>query len=69
MINFIQIENFKSIQKEIFELRPLTCFTGTNSVGKSSVLQTILLASCYNHNNMWLRDAIYFVMSYTRYQK
>ncbi|BDQ28763.1 AAA family ATPase [Helicobacter ailurogastricus] len=64
MINFIQIENFKSIQKEVFELRPLTCFTGTNSVGKSSVLQTILLASYYNHNNIWLRGAIDFIMDY-----
>lgn len=44
MINSAKIENYKSISGIEFCLRPLTLLTGTNSVGKSSFLQCILLA-------------------------
>lgn len=46
MINKWILDNFKSIDKEKeLEFRPLTIFTGANSSGKSTVLQSILLIS------------------------
>jgi len=47
MLNFLEIENFKCIKKQSFELPPLTILTGINSTGKSSILQSILLLSKY----------------------
>lgn len=44
MINKWKLNNFKSISNEQeFTFRPLTIFTGANSSGKSTVLQSILL--------------------------
>ena len=44
MIKHIQVKNFKSWQdSDIVKLAPLTGFFGTNSSGKSSMLQTLLL--------------------------
>ncbi len=46
MITKWKVFNFKSIQKETeLELAPLTVFTGANSSGKSTFLQTILLVA------------------------
>lgn len=46
MINKWILNNFKSINKETeLEFRPLTIFTGANSSGKSTVLQSILLVT------------------------
>lgn len=40
------MDNFKSIDKETdLEFRPLTIFTGANSSGKSTILQSILLVT------------------------
>jgi predicted ATPase len=38
MINKIQIENFKSIQKMDLELRPINVLIGANGVGKSNFI-------------------------------
>lgn len=43
MLNYLNLENFKSIKDEGFELRKLTVFTGFNGMGKSSVIQSLLL--------------------------
>jgi predicted ATPase len=43
MINAIKIKNFKSIQELSIPISNLTVLTGTNSVGKSSVLQALLV--------------------------
>jgi predicted ATPase len=43
MITFIETNNFKCLSGIAFNLSPLTVLTGTNSVGKSSLLQSILL--------------------------
>ncbi len=43
MLKNIKIENFKCFENEIIDLKPLTLITGTNSSGKSSLLQAILL--------------------------
>ena len=46
MITKWKVFNFKSIQKETeLEFAPLTMFTGANSSGKSTFLQTILLVA------------------------
>ncbi len=47
MLNFLEIDNFKCIKKQSFELPPLTILTGINSTGKSSIIQSILLLSKY----------------------
>lgn len=40
------LDNFKSIEsREELEFRPLTIFTGANSSGKSTILQSVLLVS------------------------
>lgn len=43
MLNYLSLRNFKSIKDEGFELRKLNIFTGFNGMGKSSVLQSLLL--------------------------
>lgn len=43
MLNLLSLENFKSIKDEDFELTNLTLFSGFNGMGKSSVLQSLLL--------------------------
>lgn len=44
MINLLKIHNFKSIKKEEFHFKNLNLLAGTNSSGKSSVIQALLLA-------------------------
>jgi len=43
MIKNIKVDNFKCFESENLEIRPLTILTGTNSSGKSSLIQSILL--------------------------
>ncbi len=43
MINYMQIENFKSIKKLLLPLENLNLFFGMNGMGKSSVIQVLLL--------------------------
>lgn len=43
MIRKLTLRGFKNIGGEDFEFKPITVFTGLNSTGKSSVLQSILL--------------------------
>ena len=45
MLKAIKLFDFKCFSEEHFKLASLTVFTGTNSVGKSSVLQASLLVS------------------------
>lgn len=49
MIQSIHIEKFKSIENQKFDFKPLTILTGTNSSGKSSLIQAILWHS-YTYN-------------------
>ena len=49
MITKVKIEDFKCFEYEEIEFRPLTILTGTNSSGKSSMIQSILLSG--NHAN------------------
>ena len=43
MISFIRLKNFKCFVDEPFDLGGLTLFTGVNGMGKSSVIQSLLL--------------------------
>lgn len=43
MITKIKLKNFKIFKEEEFELAPLTLITGINGMGKSSLIQSLLL--------------------------
>lgn len=55
MINKLEIKNFKSIQELSLTLCPLNILTGTNSSGKSSVIQAVLFSSCQTNHNECLQ--------------
>ena len=44
MINRIHIENFKCLRDTVINFRNITVLAGSNSVGKSSVIQAFLLS-------------------------
>ena len=44
MLSKLYIKAFKSIEDQEFNLAPMTILTGTNSSGKSSVIQAAMLA-------------------------
>lgn len=58
MLQKIEIKNFKSIKNQNFAIKPLTILTGTNSSGKSTFLQSILLFSYYSNQNLGLENAV-----------
>ena len=49
MIRKLGIEGFKCIDKQVFDLKPLTILTGLNSTGKSTIIQAILLLSNFSN--------------------
>lgn len=68
MIQEITIKNFKCIDDEILEIKPITILTGTNSSGKSTILQSILLLS-YHFKANFLLDEIATRLNDFRYIK
>lgn len=50
MLTSISIRDFKSLEDESLQLKPLTILTGTNSSGKSSVIQAIMLVIKYSNS-------------------
>lgn len=59
MINKLTIDNFKCFDKVNIDLKNLNVFCGTNSSGKSSAIQSLLLidnclSSDYSLNSQWL---------------
>ena len=48
MIERIKIDNYKCIEHEDLEIKPLTIITGLNSTGKSTLIQSILLIEQYS---------------------
>lgn len=54
MITSLKIENLKSIAKQDFTFKPLTILAGTNSSGKSSIIQSLLFYSYCAHKNLHL---------------
>ena len=61
MISRLHIKNYKCLKNEDMEFRPLTVLTGTNSSGKSSVLQAVLLLA--RNCNPKNRDRMYDLIS------
>lgn len=51
MITHIKLKNFKCFSDEPFQIAPLTLFTGINGMGKSSVIQSLLLLKQSFANN------------------
>lgn len=49
MIQQITINNFKGIESESLDIKPLTLLTGLNSTGKSTCFQAILASLYYNN--------------------
>jgi len=47
MIQEVELKDFKNISHQIFEFKPITVFTGKNSTGKSSVIQSILYSMIF----------------------
>ncbi|OKH54033.1 ABC transporter permease [Calothrix sp. HK-06] len=43
MIHSLKLQNFKPFKEQLLEFRPLTLLSGLNGMGKSSVLQSLLL--------------------------
>src|ERR1035437_10023408 len=43
MITHIHLKNFKGLVDEPFEIAPLTLLAGANGLGKSSIIQSLLL--------------------------
>lgn len=43
MITRLEIDNYKCIQHEELDIKPLTIITGLNSTGKSTLIQSVLL--------------------------
>lgn len=60
MLENIKIRAYKCIENESFCLSPLTLVTGTNSSGKSTLLQAMLVAMSYlqQKNLPYLRDLV-----------
>ncbi len=52
MITKIDIEGFKNIKSQEFDIKPLTILTGLNSTGKSTLIQAILLFSSLSANSI-----------------
>ena len=51
MIERLEIEAFKCFEKESLDFRNLTILTGTNSSGKSSIIQSILQLALHSNND------------------
>lgn len=58
MINNLKLENFKSHRKTEIDLKNLTVFCGQNGVGKSSIIQSLLLLRQTNLDNKALRGRL-----------
>lgn len=55
MLNTIEIENLRGIQKGKVEgLAPLSILVGSNNSGKSTVLEALYLAASHGHANGWV---------------
>ncbi|MCO7262591.1 AAA family ATPase [Dickeya zeae] len=67
MLTQINIQGFKSLDSESLVLSPLTILTGTNSSGKSSVLQALMLLIKYSAsvNQYSMEDVIRFLADFS----
>jgi predicted ATPase len=56
MINEISLKNFKTFDDEVFNIAPLTLIMGINGMGKSSILQSLLLLKQNYANESFNRE-------------
>ena len=54
MLEFIRIQRFKALRDATFPLSSLNVFSGLNGMGKSSLIQTLLLLRQSNEKNILL---------------
>lgn len=66
MLNLLSLKNFKSIKEEDFELRKLNIFTGFNGMGKSSVIQSLLLLRQSHDKHMLPNEGLSLVGEYVK---
>lgn len=66
MLNLLSLKNFKSIKEEDFELRKLNIFTGFNGMGKSSVIQSLLLLRQSYDKHMLPHEGLSLVGEYVK---
>jgi predicted ATPase len=67
MIKTLQLENFKCFSKQTFELSNLNLLTGLNGMGKSSVIQSLLLLrQNYENGLLHLRKQLGLNGEYTQ---
>ena len=66
MLNLLSLKNFKSIKEEDFELRNLNIFTGFNGMGKSSVIQSLLLLRQSRDKHMLPNEGLSLVGEYVK---
>ncbi len=66
MLETISIKNFKSLKNETFHLNSLTVFSGLNGMGKSSVIQSLLLLRQSFEKNMLPDKGLSLVGDYVK---
>lgn len=66
MLNLLSLKNFKSIKEEDFDLRKLNIFTGFNGMGKSSVIQSLLLLRQSHDKHMLPNEGLSLVGEYVK---
>ncbi len=66
MLETISIKNFKSLKDETFHLNNLTVFSGLNGMGKSSVIQCLLLLRQSFEKNMLPDKGLALVGDYVK---
>lgn len=58
MLDYIHIKNFKTLKDNGFPLQALNIFSGLNGMGKSSVLQVLLLLRQSHEKNLLLKSGL-----------
>jgi len=66
MLETLSVKNFKSLKDELFHLNNLTIFSGLNCMGKSSVIQSLLLLRQSFEKNMLPDKGLSLVGDYVK---
>lgn len=68
MINWLKIENFKSIKKQSLKTKRINVFIGKPNVGKSNILEAISLLGGYNSTMRNFANKEKFMGEFVRYE-
>ena len=66
MLETIAIKNFKLLKDQLFHLNNLTIFSGLNGMGKSSLIQSLLLLRQSYEKNMLPSKGLSLVGEYVQ---